>query len=140
MSTDGAEAEKQLVVEGSCDIHKGDDNALDLPDTLGVKRRAVFVFGSKLRFCAVENGLVLVREQLGFLGSWVTAPTEDVAYVTVHCEAARADTGTVVPSNIDAGKLLASRILRDVVIFLEDGRGMVGMLFSDIFNTKIINY
>ena len=140
MSTDGAEAEKQLVVEGSCDIHKGDDNALDLPDTLGVKRRAVFVFGSKLRFCAVENGLVLVREQLGFLGSWVTAPTEDVAYVTVHCEAARADTGTVVPSDIDAGELLASRILRDVVIFLEDGRGMVGMLFSDIFNTKIINY
>ena len=67
-------------------------------------------------------------------------PTEDGLYVTVHCEAARADTGAVVPSKIDAGELLASRILRDVVIFLEDGRGMVGMLFSDIFNTKIINY
>ena len=65
---------------------------------------------------------MLVRVQLGFLGGQVTVPTEDVLYVPVHCEAARADTGIVVPIEINAVVLLASPILRNVVILLEDRR------------------
>ena len=59
---------------------------------------------------------------MDFLRGQVTVPTEDVLDVTVYCEAARAYTGIVVPSKIDAGELLAGLILRDVVILLEDRR------------------
>ena len=74
MITDGAEADEQLVVDGSCNIQKGADNALDSLDIFGVKRQAVFIFGGILRFCAVNDRTVLVRGKLGFLGSWVTVP------------------------------------------------------------------
>ena len=49
-------------------------------------------------------------------------PTKDVLYVTVHCKAAGADTGLVVPSYIDNGVLRAGPILSDVVVLLEDRR------------------
>ena len=98
MGADGAEADKDLVVDGSFYIHQGSDNAFDLPDTLVFERRAVLVFGGILSFCTINNGVMFVRGQLGFLGGWVTVPTKDVLYVTVHCEAARVDTCLVVPS------------------------------------------
>ena len=43
-------------------------------------------------------------------------------YVTVHCEAARADMDLVVPNWINSGVLLAGPILNNVVILLEDRR------------------
>ena len=98
MGTDGDEADDELVVDSSCDKQQGAKNALDMPDTLGIERRAVFVFGGILRSCSVKNGAMLVRGQLRFLGDRVTVPTEDVLYVTVHCEAACVDTGLIVPS------------------------------------------
>ena len=61
MGTNDAEANKELVVDGSCNIQQGGDNTLDTPDTLGVKQRAVFVFGSILHVCAVNNGAMFVR-------------------------------------------------------------------------------
>ena len=67
----------------------------------------------------------------------MTVPKNDGTYVAVHCEGARA--GSVVPSKIDAIKLLAGAILREFVIFLKDGRKIIGMLFSNIFYAKIIH-
>ena len=65
---------------------------------------------------------MFVRGQLGFLGGCVTLPTKDVLYVTFHFKAARADTGLVVSSFIDAGILRDGPILSNVVILLEDRR------------------
>ena len=73
-------------------------------------------------FFTVNNGSMFVWVQLGFLGGWVNIPTKDVLYVTVHCKAAGADTGLVVPSYIDNGVLRAGPILSDVVVLLEDRR------------------
>ena len=97
MGTNGSEENEDLVVDGSCDIQQGAENALYAPDTLVIDWRAVFVFGDILRFSTVNNGAMFVRGQLGFLGGQATLPKKDVLYVTVHCEAARADTGLVVP-------------------------------------------
>ena len=61
MSTDDAETDKQLVVDNSCNIQKGSNNALDLPNMFDVEGRAVFVFGGILCLFAVNNGAVLMR-------------------------------------------------------------------------------
>ena len=71
---------------------------MDTPDTLVVERRAVFLFGGILRLCTVDDVVMFMRGQLGFLGGRVTVPTKDVLYLTVHFKAAGADTGLVVPN------------------------------------------
>ena len=68
MGTDGAEANEELVVDGSFYVQQGADNALDAPDTLAVERRDVFIFVGILRFCTVNDEAMFVRGQLSFLG------------------------------------------------------------------------
>ena len=43
----------------------------------------------------------------------------------------------VVPLEINAGELLALPLLGDVVIFLEDGGKVLGVLAADVFDAEI---
>ena len=100
MGADGAEADKDLVVDGSFYIHQGSDNAFDLPDTLVFERRAVLVFGGILSFCTINNGYVLVGGNMKLLGVGVIPFEAEVEDVVRHGKA----TGAmgVFPFDIDA--------------------------------------
>ena len=138
LSTDGAEANKQLVVDGLCNVQKGANNVWTQRTPLALGGGLLLSSMTYYVFAPQTMGRCLCGDSWGFLGSQVIVPKEDGAHVAVHCEASCA--GSVVPSKIDAVKLLASPILRDVIIFCEDGRNMVGLLFSNIFDAKITHY
>ena len=91
LGSDGADAEKELVVGSSPIVQEQAKNALDTPDAFIIKRRDVVHFRCILRFCAIYNLAVLVRGQLGFLQERVTVLDAYVTYAVFHCDATGSD-------------------------------------------------
>mgnify|MGYP006892530549 CR=1 FL=1 len=62
--------------------------------------------------------------------------------VIVHREPTRAIGMSlgVVPAQINASKFFACPVFAHFIVFIEYAQEVVGMLFADIFNAKVINY
>ena len=77
-----------------------------------------------------------VRGKLAFLGVRMIPFEEECGDVVIHGEAA--GTRSVIPLEVDAGIQIALPIFCDVVVFLVGITKVLGMPFTDIFNTKVV--
>ena len=60
-----------------------------------------------------------------------------IANVVVHRNATCA--GTIFPFKIHAHVLSSRLILRDIVVILEDGYKMLGVLFAHVFDSRVVD-
>ena len=103
-----------------------------------VERGASVWFRSCLDLGAIYDWRVLVRRELTLERHGVAVLSEEFADVALHGKAA--STFCIVPFEVYACELFTFPIFRDFVVFLEDIAKVVGMAFSYIFDSKIINY
>ena len=85
----------------------------------------------------IYDGSVLVRGNLAFLGVRMVPFEEESGNVVIHGEAAGAL--SVIPLKVDASIQTTLPIFSDDVVFLEGIAYVVGMTFTDLFNTKVVN-
>jgi len=86
---------------------------------------------------AIDDLAMLVGRELAFGWHGVTILGEKLLYVVLHSEAARAS--VVVPFEIDACILCAVPIDGNVMVFAEDSGQVVSVVFSHVFDPKIVN-
>ena len=86
---------------------------------------------------AVDDGSVPVQEKLEFLGVRMIPFKAESGDVVVHVEAA--GVMSVIPLEFDSGIHIALPIFGDVVVFLEVISEVLGIPFTDIFNTKVVH-
>ena len=79
--------------------------------------------------------MALYGDKTGFLGRGVFC--EDIGDVVLHDKTA--GVLGVVPLEVDSGLKHAQPIFRDVVVCLDGVAKMDGMLFTDIFDAKVID-
>ena len=79
---------------------------------------------------------MLLRGVLRFLGLRVTEFYKKVGNVAVQCEAASAF--VIVPGEVYTFIQISFPIIGDVVMFLEGIVEIMGMLFTHIFNAKVV--
>ena len=69
-------------------------------------------------------------------GNWIDVLEKEFAIVILHGEATRLL--LVVPIHINYHKFGAGSIFSDGIMFLEDIMKVMGVVFTNIFNTKVI--
>jgi len=90
-----------------------------------------------LNLGAILNGGVLVRRQLGLGWSSVVVLDEHISDVAFNGETACAF--GVIPCKVDADVFLACPVFCDGIVMLENSLEVLGVVFANIFNTKVID-
>ncbi len=95
-------------------------------------------FRHQLGFGAVGNRQAFVRRAvwLGWYGMFEF--DEDVVDVPWHADAAAS--ASVVPFDVNVGKLVTCHIELHPMIFLEEVKEMVEVFNAHVFHTKVIDY
>ena len=60
-----------------------------------------------------------------------------IAYVAVHCDSICV--GNIVPKEIYVSQLLSFQVFSDVMVFLENRGKMFRVLFTVVFDFKVVN-
>ena len=90
-----------------------------------------------MNFGAISDGCLLVGGKLTLIGVRVIPLEAEVRNVVVHGEATGA--AGVVPLVIDSGVQITLPVFSDVVVFFEGIFKVVGMAFTYLFNTKVVD-
>ena len=93
------------------------DYGLDAEDAFFIEGWTERSFGGVLDIGAIDDGSVLVRGKLAFLGVRMISFEAEINYVVIHGDAA--DARSVIPLEVDASIQTTLQIFIDVVVFLE---------------------
>ena len=131
------ESNEELVVNRSGIIEESTNYGLNGVDAFVIEGGAERGFGGILDLGATDDGSVPVRVKLEFIGFRMIPFEAESGDAVIHGEAESAM--SVIPLEVDAGIQIALPIFGDVVVFLECIVKVLGMPFTDILNTKVVN-
>ena len=111
------ETDEELVVNRSGIVKESTDYGLDAEDAFVIEGWTERRFGQVLDLGAIDDGSVLVRGKLAFIGVRMIPFEAEIGNVVNYCEAAGAL--IVIPLEVDASIQITFPIFSDVVVFLE---------------------
>ena len=111
------ETNEELVVNRSGVVKESTDYGLDVEDAFVIEGWTERKFSGVLDFGANDDGSVLVKGKLAFLGVSMIPFEAEIGDVVIHGEASGAL--SVIPLEVDASIQITLPILSDVLVFLE---------------------
>ena len=131
------DSDKELVVKRSGIIEESTDYGLNTVDAFVIEGGAERGFGGILDLGAIYDESVSVRGKLAFIGVRIIPFEAESGDIIIHGETSGAM--NVIPLEVDSSVQIALPIFGDVIVFLEGIAKVLGMHFTDIFNTKVVN-
>jgi len=135
LGSNGAEGREHGVVDCSGIVEEDTDNFTDTFDS-GLIKGWCFVLCGELDFGPILGRLELVGA-VGRSGISVSKAGEGPSNVARHGEFDSA--GIIVPVKVEATEFSAGPVDGDLVVFGENGDEVVGILFANILDPKVIN-
>ena len=135
LGSNGAEGREHGVVDGSGIIEEHTHNLADSFDS-GLIEGWRFVLGGELHFGPILGRLKLVGA-VGRSGISVSKAGKGPSNVARHGEFDSA--GSIVPVKVEAAEFSAGPVDGDLVVFGENRDQVVGILFANILDPKVIN-
>ena len=111
------ETYEELVFKRLVIVEDSTDYGLDAEDAFFIEGWTERSFGGVLDIGAIDDGSVLVRGKLAFLGVRMISFEAEIGDVVIHGEAAGAL--SVIPLEVDASIQITLPIFSDFVVFLE---------------------
>ena len=136
LGSNGAKGREHGVVDCSGIVEEHTNNFADTPDG-GVIKGWRFVLGGELHFGPVLGRLKLVGA-VGRSGISVSKAGKGPSNVARHGEFDSA--GIVVPVKVETTEFGAGPVDGDLVVFGENRDQVVGILFANILDPKVIDY
>ena len=110
------EGDEELVVNCSCIVEGSTEYGLEEVDAFVIEGWDERRFGGVLDIGAIDDGSVLVRGKLAFLGVRMISFEAEINDVVIHGDAA--DARSVIPLEVDASIQITLPTFGDVVVFL----------------------
>ena len=137
-SRDGVDSDHGCRINCSCIIEESSDYLLDAIDSVLVERIRVIVRGYELLLLAVGGFCPVVRCMLGAIWRWMLKFVESFGHVIWHRQIDSAF--FLVRFEIDAQVEFAGLVFGNFVVFAQRGKYMLRMLFSEVFDSEIVNH
>ena len=111
------ETYEELVFNRSVIVEESTDYGLDAENAFFIKGWTERSFGGVLDIGAIDDGSVLVRGKLAFLGVRMISFEAEINDVVIHGDAA--DARSVIPLEVDASIQITLPIFSVFIVFLE---------------------